>query len=231
MKLWTAAAAAFALAACSQPAPTTTEAPAEQAIPVNAPSGEYTLDPNHTEVTVQARHFGLSNYTLRFNTVSGRLNFNAEDPAQSTIEATVAVASLDTPYGGERDFDAELQNSEWLDAAQFPNATFRSTAIERTGPNTARVTGDLTFKGATHPITLDVTYNASHLQHPAGVPSSHIGFSARGTLSRSAYAVNGLPDSGANDGIGDQVTLLIEAEFTRPYAAGGQPRQPAEPVN
>ena len=232
MKYWSAAIAALALAACSQPATTTTETPVEAARPVEVPSGQYTLDPTHTTVTVNARHFGLSNYVLRFNTVSGTLNFNAEDPAQSSVEATVAVTSLDTPYAGNRDFDAELQNSEWLDAAGSPNATFRSTAVERTGPNTARVTGDLSFKGATHPITFDVTYNASHLQHPMGPPTSLIGFSARGTLSRSQYGVNGLPETaGANDGIGDQVVVLIEAEFTRPYEGAPNTRQPAEPVN
>jgi len=231
MKFWTAAAAAIALAACSQPAPAPTEPPVAQ-IPVNAASGTYEIDPHHSSVEVRVRHFGLSDYTLRFNTIGGVLNFNAEDPALSTIEATVAVTSLDTPYSGDRDFDGELQNSAWLDSTTFPTATFRSTNVERTGPNTARVTGDLTIKGQTHPIVLDATYNGSHAQHPMGVPSSHIGFSARGTLSRAAYGVNELPDSGANDGLGDQVELVIEAEFTRPVETATPPaRTPAEPVN
>lgn len=235
MKFWTAAAAAtaFALAACSQPAPA--PEPAETAVAVNAPSGTYQLDPHHTTVTVRAKHFGLSNYALRFNGVTGALNFNAEDPAQSTVEATVAVATLDTPYSGDRNFDAELQNSEWLDSAQFPAATFRSTAVERTGPNTARVTGDLTIRNVTHPITLDVRYNASHASHPMGFPTSLIGFSARGTLLRSQYGLNVLLPSApdAADGVADDIELLIEAEFTKPadQAATPAPAQPAEPVN
>ncbi|MGH6949532.1 MAG: YceI family protein [Vitreimonas sp.] len=231
MKCWTAAAAALALAACTQPA-STPEAPQPQQIPVEVPSGQYTLDPHHTTVTVSARHFGLSNYVLRFNGVTGSLNFNAEDPAQSSVEATVAVTSLDTPFAGDRDFDAELQNSEWLDAAGFPTATFRSTAVERTGPNTARVTGDLTIHGVTRPVTLDATYNASHRQHPMGPQVSLIGFSARGDVRRSEFGVRTLlPTTGGMDGVSDEVHLQIEAEFMRPIADAPTTRQPAEPVN
>lgn len=235
MKSWiVAAVAACALAACSQPA-STSETPTEAAAPINAPSGTYQLDPNHTTITVAAKHFGLSNYQVRLNGVTGVLNFNAEDPTQSTIEATVAANTLDTPYAGDRDFDAELQNSEWLDAAQFPTATFRSTALERTGPNTARVTGDLTIRNITHPITLDVRYNASHASHPLGFPGALIGFSATGSFQRSQYGLNVLQPSApdAADGVSDTVQLVIEAEFTRPAeeSATPAPAQPAEPVN
>jgi polyisoprenoid-binding protein YceI len=225
------AAAALLLAACTPPAQQAAE-PEQTAIPVNVPSGEYTLDPHHTTVTVRARHFGLSNYTLRFNAVSGALNFNAEDPAQSTVEATVAVNSLDTPFTGDRDFDAELQNSEWLDAATHPAATFRSTSVERTGPNTARMTGDLSIKGVTQPVTLDVTYNASHAQHPMGFPMSLIGFSAHGEIQRTQFGITSLMAGPAgDDGVSDTVEINIETEFTRPVEGPAPVRQPVEPVN
>jgi polyisoprenoid-binding protein YceI len=232
MKVWIAA-AALALAACSQPAP---EAPAPEApVEVNVPTGEYPLDPNHTTVTARALHFGLSHYAIRFNTVSGTLNFNAENPAQSSITASVAASSLDTPYSGERDFDAELQNSQWIDAATFPEATFTSTAVEQTGPRTARVTGDLTIRGQTHPVTLDVTYNTSHASHPMGFPMQLIGFSARGTFNRSDYGLNVLqptPGGTGYDGVSNQVELIIEAEFLKAdTTATPAPAQPAEPVN
>jgi polyisoprenoid-binding protein YceI len=231
MRLWIAAAAAVALAACNQAAetPATTETP----VIVNAPSGEYALDPHHSTVTVRAQHFGLAYYTLRFNTVSGTLNFNADNPTQSTIQASVDVTSLDTPYVGDRDFDAELQNSSWLDSANFATATFISTSVEQTGPNTARVTGDLTLRGQTHPITLDATYDGSHSPHPMGLQMSSIGFSARGTFQRSQFGVNELlPSAGGNDGVSDAVELIIEAEFTRPIESAPVPGNPtAEPVN
>lgn len=231
MRLMFAAAAALTLAACNPPAetPATTETPA---LEVNAPTGEYTLDPNHSTVTVRAQHFGLAHYTLRFNKVAGRLNFNAETPTQSTIQATVDVTSLDTPYTGDRDFDSELQNSSWLDAATSPTATFTSTSVESTGANTARVTGDLTLRGQTHPITLDVTYDGSHSPHPLGMQVSSIGFSARGTFQRSQFGINELIPRAGNDGVSDQVELVIEAEFMRPIENAPVPgNTTAEPVN
>src|SRR5262245_18991057 len=91
--------AALTLPACSRPATKAPETPLPP-VAIEAPSGQYTLDPNHSTVTVRAMHFGLARYTLRFNTVSGVLNFNAENPAQSSVEATVATNSLDTTYGG-----------------------------------------------------------------------------------------------------------------------------------
>jgi polyisoprenoid-binding protein YceI len=232
MRLLLAATAVLALAACNQPAETpATSEPAPVA--VNAPSGEYALDPNHSTVTVRAQHFGLAHYTLRFNRVSGTLNFNADDPTQSTIQATVDVTSLDTPYTGDRDFDAELQNSSWLNADQFATATFASTSVERTGPNTARVSGDLTLRGQTHPVTFDVTYKGSHSPHPMGMQMSSIGFSARGTVERSQFGVSELlPSAGGNDGVSDEVEIVIEAEFTRPIEGAPVPGQEtAEPVN
>jgi polyisoprenoid-binding protein YceI len=224
MKLWIAAAAAsaLALAACTPPA----EQPETPAPPVSvaAPSGEYALDQNHSTVTVRALHFGLARYTLRFNTVSGSLNFNADDPAQSSVEIAVDTTSLDTPYSGDRNFDAELQNSEWLDSAGNPTATFRSTSAEQTGPVTARVTGDLTIRGVTHPATFDVTYNGSWAQHPAGPAISGIGFSARGTIQRSDYGLMVLqPSTGPSSGVADDVTLEVEAEFNRPIESAPVP--------
>lgn len=231
MRFVLAAAAALTLAACNQPAetPPTTEAPS---VEVNAPSGEYAIDPHHTTVTIRAQHFGLAHYTLRFNGISGTLNFNAENPAQSTISATVDVASLDTPYSGARDFDAELQNSSWLDSASFATATFTSTSVESTGPNTARVTGDLTIKGQTHPATFDVTYDGSHSPHPMGMQVSSIGFSARTTIQRSQFGVNELLPRAGNDGVSDAVEIIVEAEFQRPIESAPVPGNTTqEPVN
>lgn len=231
MRLVLAAAAALTLAACNQPAetPATTEAPP---VEVNAPTGEYAIDPHHTTVTIRAQHFGLAHYTLRFNNVSGTLNFNAEAPAQSTITATVDTTSLDTPYSGPRDFDSELQNSSWLDSANFANATFTSTGVEQTGPNTARVTGDLTIKGQTHPAIFDVTYDGSHSPHPMGMQISSIGFSARTTIQRSQFGINELMPRAGDDGVSDAVEIIIEAEFQRPIESAPVPGNTTrEPVN
>ena len=231
MKKWIALAAAAALMACSQPADKEDEAPAP--VTVTAPSGEYALDTNHSTMVVRVPHFGLSSYQLRFNGLSGALNFNAENPAQSTVQVTVDATSLDTPYSGETDFDAQLQNSEYLDSATYPTATFRSTSVEQTGPNTARVTGDLTIRGVTHPATFDVAYNGSWRQHPVGTPISGVGFTARGTLDRTAYGMvaRAPPAAEPQNGIGTAVELVFEAEFNRPLDQAPVPPPEGEPTN
>lgn len=227
-----AAAAALTLAACTQAAnEAPPPAPEPTAIAIEAPTGEYALDRTHASLTIRANHLGLSQYTLRFTDLDATLNFNAEAPEQSTLTATAKVNSLETDFPGEQNFDAELQNSDWLDGANHPEITFRSTSIERTGPNTGRMTGDLTMKGQTHPATFDITYNASYAQHPFGRPLSLIGFSARGTVSRSQFGVSALvPAAGTSMGISDAVEVIIEAEFTRPVEAPAAPAEPA-PAN
>jgi polyisoprenoid-binding protein YceI len=232
MKVWIALAAAAALAACSQQ-PADKEDDSLAPVTVQAPSGEYALDPNHSTLIVRVPHFGLAAYQLRFNGLSGTLNFNADDPEESAVTISVDTTTLDTPYSGETDFDAILQNSEYLDSATHPTATFTSTSIEQTGPNTARVTGNLTIRGQTHPATFDVTYNGSWRQHPVGIPISGIGFSGRGTLDRAAYGITaGAPPAGEpQNGVGTAIELVLEAEFNRPLDQAPVPPAEGEPTN
>lgn len=208
-------AAAFALAACNQP--TTTEAPEGPVAPVevDAPSGTYRLDKHHSSVVLRATHFGLSHYTLRMTDFDATLEFNAEAPAQSSVTATIAANSVETEYAGDRDFDDELENSEWLDATTHPSITFTSTSLELTGPNTARMTGDLSIRGVTHPARFDVTFNNGYRQHPMGMPGAMLGFSAVGSFKRSEYGMMVLqPQPGTNIGVSDDVEIIIETEFT-----------------
>jgi|CXWL01.1.fsa_nt_gi polyisoprenoid-binding protein YceI len=221
MKYAALAAAALALAACAPPA---AEAPPSlpEAVTVDAPSGAYTLDKNHSSVVIRANHFGLSHYTIRLTGLDATLNFNAEEPTQSTVTATIAADSVRTEYPGARSFDDELENSEWLDAATHPSITFTSTAIELTGPNTGRMTGDLSIRGVTHPARFDVTFNAGYRQHPMGAPGAFLGFSAVGSIKRSEYGMRVLlPTPGSNAGVSDDVEIVIEAEFVQgPSPAG-----------
>lgn len=216
-------AAALTLCACTQPQPQH-EGPI-QPVAIDAPSGEYTLDPTHTSVLVRARHFGLSNYTLRMADVSGTLNFSAEDPAQSSVNVSVGANSVRTEYVGQRDFNAELENSQWLDADAHPALTFQSTEVTLTGPNTGRMTGDLTIRGVTHPITFDVTFNKGYPQHPMGLPMALLGFSAHGSFKRSDYGMRVLlPLAEGGAGVSDEVEVVIETEFNRQIAPAPAPQ-------
>jgi polyisoprenoid-binding protein YceI len=224
MKHAITAALLFCAACGAPPAPEARSEPAQQAIPIEAPSGEYALDKNHASLVLRANHFGLSHYTLRFTDLDATLNFNAEDPAQSTLVATARANSIETEFPGDGNFNGELQNSEWFDATAHPVIRFTSTNIERTGPNTGRITGDLEIRGQTHPATFDITYNRSYAQHPMGAPRALIGFSARGAVLRSQYGMNVLqPPAGTDIGVSDAVDVIVEAEFTRPLEDGPTP--------
>ena len=210
----------LALASCASPITSGTAPQAAiAAAALAAPSGEYALDKTHASIVVRVSHFGLSNYALRFNNIDATLNLDAETPTASSVTAEVTIDGVDTDYPGERDFDAELKSADWLDALTHPVASFRSTSIVMTGPNTGRMNGHLTLHGVTRPAQFDVTYNHSYARHPFGRPVSQIGFSARGTIRRSEYGITQfLPEPGTLAGVGDEVEIEIEAEFVRPAA-------------
>lgn len=121
---------------------------------VSAEPQEYKIDPGHTFITFEISHIGFSFLPGTFNDFSGELTYDAENPSNSSTEFTIDVASIDTEHA-ER--DKHLRSDEFFNVKKFPQATFVSTAYEPTGDNTAKLTGDLTIKGVTKPVTLDVT--------------------------------------------------------------------------
>ena len=221
---------ALAVAACSQPQaekkaaepPASAPTAAAPAVQNTAPPGEYKLDNTHASVTFRVNHLGLSRYTARFTDIAGKLNFDPANPAAMSVEATVDPNSLETDFPlDEPDFDAELTGPQWLDAGRFPTITFKSTKVEPTGANTAKVTGDFTLHGVTRPLTLDATFNGGYAAGGMDPSGARIGFSAQGKIKRSDFGVSyGVPAPGTHFGVGDEVEILIETEFTQPGPAG-----------
>jgi polyisoprenoid-binding protein YceI len=220
--------AVIALAGCS---PAATEAPAKAQAPAaaaitpvatEAPGGAYTLDPAHTSLIFKVDHIGLTNYTARFLDVDGTLQFDPQQPERSSISATVDAGSLETDYRvGDIDFNAMLEGPDWLGVAQHPKITYRSNRVVLTGPQTARIEGELTMKGVTRPLTLEARFNGGYA---AGMdPENHrIGFSARGALNRSEFGIKtGIPAAGSKIGVGDRVEVILEAEFIQPAQKAG----------
>ena len=120
-------------------------------VPSAAPAGNYKLDPTHASVTWSLSHAGLSNYTARFNTISGALNFNPDAPQESSVDIRIDPKSVST---GLPKFDEEIATSgNYFDADNFPEIRFVSTDIKLTGDATGLITGDLTLKGVTKPVT------------------------------------------------------------------------------
>jgi polyisoprenoid-binding protein YceI len=189
-------------------------------VATDAPAGEYRLDKGHASLIVRVSHIGLSQYTARFTRWDAKLQLDPADPAAARVTATIDPGSLETDYPDPAvDFDAQLQGPDWLNAAGFPQMTFRSTRVELTGPDTARITGDLSLRGATRPVTLNAKFNGGYAREALDPSGSRIGFSASGRLKRSEFGVSmGIPEPGSRMGVGDEVEFIIEAEFTRPLA-------------
>ena len=179
---------------------------------IAAPSGAYKLDNTHASITWRVKHMGLSNYTARFTKFDIALNLDVENPANSTVTATIDPTSVrtDYPLADQKDFDGEVAGEKFLKSGEHPEITFTSTAVELTGENTAKVTGDLTMLGQTQPVTLDVVLNGALAEHPfAKVPA--VGFSATGELDRTAFGVAFL----APQIVAPEVSFMIEAEFVK----------------
>jgi polyisoprenoid-binding protein YceI len=224
MKRVLAVLALVAFAGCSQPASdrapsgAQTQSSAAPAV-ADVPAGAYRLDKTHASLTFRVSHMGFSNYTARFKRFDAELRLDPANPAASSVTATIDPRSIETDFPTPQtvDFNAELQGPQWLDAARFPEITFRSTRVELTGRNTARVTGDFSLHGVTRPVVLDATFNGGYRGHPTYDPNARIGFSARGTIKRSEYGIAyGVLQPGSNMGVGDDVEVIIETEFTGP---------------
>ena len=227
------------LAACSQKdappqaqaeaAPATTPAPAAEpagepsrtaAFAPDVPAGEYQMDHAHSTLIFRLSHMGFSHYTARFHRFDAQLQFDPRNLAATQLTATVDPRSIETDYPDPKyNFNEELAGEHFLDAAKFPEITFRTTQVEDLGNQAMRVHGELTLHGVTKPIVLDATYNGGYSGHPMD-PQARVGFSAQGTLRRSDFGIaGGIPQVGSNMGVGDQVAIVIESEFNGPPKA------------
>jgi polyisoprenoid-binding protein YceI len=188
------------------------------------PAGSYRLDKAHASLVFRVNHLGFSNYTARFKRFDANLQFDPDDLAASRLVATVDADSLETdfPDPAKLDFNAMLKGAEWLDVAKFPTMKFESTRVAVTGENTMRINGVLTLHGVTRPVMLEGKFNGGYAGHPLD-PNARIGFSAHGTLKRSEFGIAyGVPAPGTTMGVGDDVNLVIEAEFTGPPLAAAK---------
>lgn len=166
----------------------------------------YTLDPVHTRVMVAVEHAGFSKALGTASGSTGSLWFDPADLAATRWDITVPLARLDF---GDAKWNAAVQAASLLDARRHPEARFVSTTVTPVDARHARACGDLTVRGVTAPLCLDVTVNAVR-RHPLPPFRRTAGFSACGTLSRKAFGLEAWPNV-----IGDSVELRIEAEAVR----------------
>jgi polyisoprenoid-binding protein YceI len=173
---------------------------------VRPAAGTYAIDPAHSSVSFTGRHLMISKVRGRFNIDHGTIVV-AEDPEQSSVEATIAAASLES---GDAKRDEHLRSADFFDVEQYPEITFRSTKVEDHGDGAFTLTGDLTVRGVTRPVTLDGEYLGS-----SSTPWSTqaIGFTAETDVNRKAWGLEwnmALETGGVL--VSDKIKLVIDVE-------------------
>jgi polyisoprenoid-binding protein YceI len=170
----------------------------------------WTFDAAHSRVGFSVRHMMVSSVEGRFHDVKATVDLDEKSLTKSTIEFTIAASSIDTENA---DRDKHLKSPDFFDVAKFPDLTFKSTKIAAEGKNRFKVTGDLTIRDVTKPITLDVTLS-DPIANPWG--KSVRGVEATGKLNRHEYGLNWnktLDKGGVL--VSDEVKLDINAELDK----------------
>jgi len=176
-----------------------------ESIASNITPGSYELDDTHAYLSFSYSHLGLSNPQIHFADFVANLELSGNDMSQSQISITIDAASLDSAIP---ELDDDLKGADFFDVANYPEITFQSTAYEETSDSSGRLTGDLSVRGVTKPVTLDVTINSAAM-NPLN-RREMIGFSATGILNRSDYGLTAYAPL-----IGDELSLTVQVEFEK----------------
>jgi polyisoprenoid-binding protein YceI len=163
-------------------------------------TGTWTIDPIHSDVSFIVRHLGVSKVRGQFNTFSGEI-VTAENPLDSKVTATIDATSFHTR---QEQRDAHVKGEDFLHVEQFPELTFTSTGIRHEG-EAFLLDGDLTIRGVTKPVTLELEVNG-FAEGPGGTV---LGISASTDISRKAFGVHG---GGAGAMVSDKIQIILEVE-------------------
>jgi polyisoprenoid-binding protein YceI len=176
-------------------------------------TGTYAIDPSHSRIGFVARHAMVTKIRGSFNEFEGSGHFDAENPTKSHLQLTIQAASIDTRNA---DRDAHLRSNDFFDMETYPTITFASTAVAQTGDDEYRVTGDLTIKGVSRPVTVELEYTGTAVD-PYG--NQRIGFEGKTTVNRKEWGVNwnaALEAGGVL--VSEKVTLEFEVSAIRSAA-------------
>lgn len=155
-------------------------------------TGDYTIDASHSRIGFVARHAMVTKVRGSFNDFAGSIHFDTVNPAASTAEISIEVASVST---GNEQRDGHLRTNDFFDAPAFPKITFKSTSVKQIDETNFAVTGDLNIKDVTQSITVDFEF-AGLATDPYG--NVRAGFEGTASLKRSDYGVsfNAVLDAG-----------------------------------
>ena len=162
---------------------------AAASLPALAATQKYDIDPGHSQIIYTWNHLGFSNNSGTLEKITGTFQLDADDLTKSSISLTMPLDGIHT---GVAKLDDHLKTAEFFDAAKFPEITFKSTKVEKSGADALKVSGDLTMHGVTKPVVLNVKVNK--IGDNAMMKTKSAGFDADFTFKRSDFGVSyGVP--------------------------------------
>jgi polyisoprenoid-binding protein YceI len=177
--------------------------------PAFAAPKTYEIETPHTQIIFSVNHLGFSHSYGKFLEHDGTIVFDQENPENSNVDVTIQTASIEM---NDKEWNDHMKNADFFDVEKFPTMRFKSTAIDVTGENTAKITGDLTIKDVTKPVVLNTTLNKVGKHPMSGQDGA--GFSATTTIKRSEFNMGyGLP------AVSDEVDIILEVESYTPAPA------------
>lgn len=167
----------------------------------------WTFEPGHTAAEFSVRHMMGTYVRGHFKNVRGTLEFDPENPANSRVEVEMDAAGL---WTGEAERDEHLRSEDFLDVARHPKITFRSTRVEPVAGNEYKVTGDLTIRGVTKPVVLEVRYLG---EGRSPLKDTRAGFAGKTVIDRHDFGVSWNSDMESGGVVvGHEVLITIDAE-------------------
>jgi polyisoprenoid-binding protein YceI len=180
-------------------------------LPASAASSAWQIDPAHSAAQFAVRHLAISTVRGAFSNVKGTVNFDDQDVTKSSVDVVIDVSTVDTR---EPNRDKDLRSDHFFDAEHYPTMAFKSTKVEQAGAGKLKVTGDLTIRGVTKRVVLDVDGPTSPVQDPWGNQRAAVNASTR--VNRQDFGVkwNATMDNGGVV-VGDDVTITIDVEMVK----------------
>ncbi|MBS1841812.1 MAG: polyisoprenoid-binding protein [Acidobacteria bacterium] len=184
------------------------------ALQASAATTTWKIDPAHTAAQFAVKHMMISTVRGEFKGVTGTVIWDDQDVTKSSVDVTIDAKTVNT---GEKDRDADLRSANFFDVEKFPALTFKSRKVESAGSGKLKVTGDLTMRGVTKEVVLDVEGPSEAIKDPWGNTRSALNATAK--LNRQDYGVkwNAKMDGGGVV-VGDTVSITIDLEMTKQAA-------------
>jgi polyisoprenoid-binding protein YceI len=181
------------------------------ALPAGAATSTWQIDPQHSSAQFAVRHMAISTVRGAFSRITGTLVFDDQDVTKSTVEVSIDVSTVDTR---EPDRDKDLRSDRFFDVAHFPTMTFKSRKVEQAGAGKLKVTGDLTIRGTTKEVVLDVDGPTPPVKDPWG--NQRTAATATAKVNRQDFGVkwNAKLDNGGVV-VGDDVSITIDVELVQ----------------